>query len=257
MNDIKIISKPESVPFPSYWYELGNEKHFWFQWRLKILQYVIALQNIPLHEPLRILDIGCGHGVLGCQLESRSKWIIDGADLDEAALRQNQKKRGQNMLYNIHDRIAEFKGMYDCVFLLDILEHIVQTDVFVSSALFHLKPGGWLFINVPAINLLYSQYDRVAGHIRRYNKKMLSNILKDQPVSLKDMRYWGLSMIPILFLRKTLISKTFSEKQALKTGFQPITNGVHSILKFVMRLETKALKTPVLGTSLLALAKKE
>lgn len=257
MNDIKIISKPESVSFPSYWYELGNEKHFWFQWRLRILQYVTVLQNIPLNMPLHILDIGCGHGVLGHQLESRSQWIIDGADLDEAVLRQNQTKRGQNLLYNIHDQIAELKGMYDCVFLLDILEHIAQPDVFVSSALFHLKPGGWLFINVPAINLLYSHYDRVAGHIRRYNKKILLNTLKDQPVSIMDMRYWGLSMIPIIFLRKAFISKAFSEKQALKTGFQPTSNGVHFFLKLVMRLETKAIKNPVLGTSLLAVAKKE
>jgi 2-polyprenyl-3-methyl-5-hydroxy-6-metoxy-1,4-benzoquinol methylase len=256
MSDLREVPQREACSFPSEWYELGNEEHFWFQWRLGALVLMLRELHVPLNERLRVLDVGCGHSILRRQLEAFSLWVMDGTDLNEAALKVGGSSRGKVMCYDIEDKSEELYQTYDVLFLFDILEHIQKEEGFLSSALFHLKPSGWLFINVPAIECLYSYYDEIAGHIRRYDKAMLFRATKHLPLVIKDMRYWGLSMIPVLLLRKIILVKGKSKTRALRMGFKPPSQGVHAILKSVMRFELSVLRNPGLGTSLLVAAKK-
>ena len=58
------------------------------------------------------------------------------------------------------------------VVLFDVLEHIPDTQPFLSSVIRHIKLNGFLLINVPALQTLYSKYDETVGHVRRYNKRL-------------------------------------------------------------------------------------
>ena len=64
---------------------------------------------------------------------------------------------------------------YDAVFLLDVIEHIPDDTAFLIAALQHLRRGGLIIVNVPASMLFFSDYDRVAGHVRRYTPGSLAN----------------------------------------------------------------------------------
>ena len=54
---------------------------------------------------------------------------------------------------------------------------------FLNDSLFHLKKGGIAIINVPAVNLLYSKYDKLIGHIKRYKKQDLIQIINKKMLS--------------------------------------------------------------------------
>jgi 2-polyprenyl-3-methyl-5-hydroxy-6-metoxy-1,4-benzoquinol methylase len=86
------------------------------------------------------LDIGCGARVVCRQLEARSCWDVDGADVTLLPLSRNQKRRGKILLYNIHDRRAELAQAYDFVLLFDVVEHIANVPSFLEAALYHLRP---------------------------------------------------------------------------------------------------------------------
>src|SRR5574341_1547195 len=51
--------------------------------------------GLLLDRPLRMLDVGAGAGVLRDQLEARSAWTVDIADLNLPALRQARRGRGR------------------------------------------------------------------------------------------------------------------------------------------------------------------
>jgi len=69
------------------------------------------------------------------------------------------------------------KQQFDSILYIDVIEHIEQDKAEVHLAAERLNKGGHLIILVPAHNFLYSPFDKAIGHHRRYNKKMLLNVL--------------------------------------------------------------------------------
>lgn len=257
MSDVQVLSKHVDYEFPDEWYALASESHFWMQWRFTAFVRQLADLGVPLRAPWKGLDIGCGHGMLRRQIEQCTDWVVDGADLNEVALRDSIAVRGSNLFYDVHDRRPEFAGAYDCVLLFDVIEHIDASREFLESVLFHLRPGGWLFVNVPAQERFRSAYDAVAGHVRRYDKPMMTRELAGHDLTVRDLRYWGLALVPLALVRRMITSEERqSASEILRSGFEPPSAWVNRALTQVMRAETAMLRRPFLGTSLLAAATK-
>ncbi len=257
MNSIEILSNPSSTEdFPNEWYEIATEDHFWFEWRLRVFLQQISDIGISREDTFKVLEIGCGHGVFRRQLEGHTHWRIDGCDLNKEGLLRNNVRRGRTFLYNIHDRASCFEKAYDFILLYDILEHIEDTSRFLESTLYHLKDGGWIFLNVPAFNSLMSRYDQAMGHLRRYNVNILKKELSSHGLKIKDMRYWGLSMLPLLLMRKFINFKKHETKDIIRKGITPPHLLFNNLLKTTMRVETFLVKKPIMGTSLMVAAMK-
>lgn len=224
-------------------------------WRLKAFLGLLKDAGLPLDRPLRGIDIGCGNGMLRQQLESATAWTVDGADVDLEVLKANPPSRGQTMLYDVHDRRAELLGSYDFLLIFDVIEHIADVPGFLDSCLPLLKPGGWLFVNVPALECLRSVYDDQAGHLRRYDKPSLLKSIERPDLEPRVLRYWGLSMVPLLAARRLLLRLTPPE-DVIRRGFAPPGALVHALLKGAGRLETALVSNPPVGSSLLAAAVK-
>jgi SAM-dependent methyltransferase len=256
MSAVTALSSGPRPDFPDEWYEVAGEDLFWFEWRFRAFLGQLEALGVPLDGPWHGLDIGCGHGVTRGQLEHATRWTTDGADLNREALDQNRTRAGTAYYYDIHDRRAELEGRYDFLLIFDVLEHLAEPRAFVESALHHLKPGGLLFVNVPALDGLLSRYDEVVGHLRRYDMKTLRAEVEGSGVEVLDLRYWGFSMLPYLVLRRFLSRGTVSKRQVIERGVAPPMPWTEWPIRQIMKLETRLLSSPVLGTSLLLAAKK-
>ncbi|MCP3985196.1 MAG: class I SAM-dependent methyltransferase [bacterium] len=255
---VEALSEGQSSPFLDAWFDLTSADHFWFQWRFRATWRLLADSDVSASMPLRVLEVGCGTGVLLEQLEAATAWTVDGADLDRAALEHVPAGRGRVLFYDLHDRLESMYQAYDLIVLFDVLEHVVDTAPFLSSLLHHLKPGGHLLINVPAEPWLFGRYDEAAGHVRRYDKRSLRDEFRNSSdVTVCDMRYWGLSLVPIVLLRKLVSLWQTQSKAVIERGFQPPGELVHSLLKSMMRVEDALVRNPPLGSSLLLLARKD
>lgn len=250
-NDIIYISNPEGVAMDDEWYDIADSNHFWMIWRFKIIQkYFVSKPN----EKIRFLEIGCGNGINMQMFQSQLGLKIDGCDLNEIALKKIENVQGNRYLYNIFDQSQIINNKFTGILLLDVIEHIDNEKEFLETSLNCLKPGGIVMINVPALKVLYSAYDKNTGHVKRYNKKEFELLLTSVGLQIEYISYWGLLLIPVVFLRKLVL--IFFRKNISKIGFQPPHPLINSAFKGLMKLETKLFKKPFKGTSLFAVAKK-
>ena len=258
MRQPTIISDVRSDHFPSLWYDLASTDHFWCEWRLEAFLNLLKDIDFPVDHPYKGVEIGCGNGLVRRQLEARTGWDVDGIDIDLQALQRNLTSMGETFLYNINDRHPDLREKYDFAIMFDVLEHIESQDCrfFLESCMYHLKPGGNLFLNVPALETLRSKYDTEVGHHRRYNKPMMRSQLEEAGLEVVEMRYWGLTLVPVAIARKIVLSLKKSSEDIVRTGFAPPTAWVDSFMKGLGRIETGLLKRPVVGTSLLGVATK-
>lgn len=251
---IELFSKPEgAVEFAEDWYLYNTTSHFWFAWRFRAVKKLLAATQLPLNEKLTVLDIGCGTGVVREQIEGYTAWTIDGTDLNLGALARIKPGRGRTFYYDILTRRPELKERYDVVILFDVIEHLPATREFLEAVAFHMKPGGSLLINVPALESLRSVYDTVVGHHRRYDKAMMQAEVEAAGLTVRELRYWGWSMVPLLKARQWNLRNKESRGTAavVKSGFQPPGAVTHTLLKLIMRMETAVISRPPKGSSLL------
>ncbi len=258
LADVQILSEAATSTFDESveWYDYAGMDHFWFQWRFAALDHMLQKAGIAFDSPFRALDIGCGTGILRDQIEGETKWVVDGADLNLGALRRAKAGRGEFFYYDILEGRKQFREAYDLITLFDVIEHIENPTPFLTASLNCLKPGGFLIVNVPALQSLFSEYDVAAGHVRRYDKATLAQEWGTLAVDILDTRYWGFSMLPILALRKLRFHLSRSKESILKRGFVAPNVFIHEGLKAMMRIEVGLWKRPLLGTSVLMVVRK-
>jgi len=250
-NKIIFLSPPSKYAMADEWYEFATEGHFWMKWRFHVLQSMIPKGYLWGET----LDIGCGNGIARKQLEEHYNCSVSACDLNAQALSQLPEGKGKIYFYDIHQREEEFRSHFQTIILLDVLEHIDDPVTFLDSVNFHLKPEGKVIINLPALGLLYSRYDRVIGHVKRYSIPLLRKELHQAGLVLEDAVYWGASLVPFLLARKCILSFC-KDKGTVKLGFQPASPEINSLFLLLMKFERAIASRPFIGTSMLALVSK-
>jgi 2-polyprenyl-3-methyl-5-hydroxy-6-metoxy-1,4-benzoquinol methylase len=250
-QNIVFLSPPTAFQMADEWYEFAAADHFWFQWRFRAICEILRRES--LDEP--ILEVGCGNGVGRDQIEEHYGCRVDGCDVNVTALRKALPARGRLYFYDIHQRRPEWRGHFGTVLLLDTLEHIRQPEYFLQSVSYHLRPQGRLLVNVPALQRLYSRYDEIAGHLRRYNVALLRQQLRAAGFSIVHHAYWGATLLPVALARKWML-RMCSPERTIRLGFQPGSKLADRFLRGLMHIECRLCPRAPLGTSLVALAEK-
>jgi len=224
------------------------------EWRFRVLQQLMVDLGLDKTKYLSVLDVGAGTGVVAAMIERTTQWRVDGVELNPRALECAYRGRGRMFLYDIREKRSEMVGRYDVVLLLDVLEHVEESVLFLEAAVAHLNPGGRLVINVPALPKLYGRYDRAVGHLRRYSRSDLISEAKQAGLQVECVRYWGLSLIPLLVARNSWL-RWHSSTDSHPTHI--VHRGFHApwwlgkLLKLTMQVETLLLSSPPVGTSII------
>jgi 2-polyprenyl-3-methyl-5-hydroxy-6-metoxy-1,4-benzoquinol methylase len=233
-----------------------EEKNFWFRGRREAI-FQILKRFIPDYKNKKMLEVGCGGGNIVDFLKGKGM-NIEGADIFFEGL-QFARKRVNTNFYQINIKDIPFKNEFDLIGLFDVLEHVQEEEQVLVNVYKALKPEGHLFISVPALPLLWSYFDKIACHKRRYTKRELANKLKKQGFSIIKATYLFMLLLPIMTLKRKINPGRFSGhptdllKQELSC--HPIFN-----LLFYQLARLESLLIPTfsfpLGSSLLILAKK-
>jgi 2-polyprenyl-3-methyl-5-hydroxy-6-metoxy-1,4-benzoquinol methylase len=139
----------------------------------------------------KILDVGCLKGEFSLELKKKG-WNVFGADIS-SALNEAEKKGIKCTRFDFEKCFPFSNESFDAIFAGEVIEHIFDTDSFVSELYRILKPNGFLVISTPntaalpnRLLLLFGKkpfnldYFKSGGHIRAYTFSLLEKQLKEQ-----------------------------------------------------------------------------
>lgn len=146
--------------------------HYWHLARREII--VDALPRSG--SDARLLDIGCGPGTLTTFLNSRGH-VVDYADVHPEALAlardaATESLGAETTAYLRFVRLdicrEPLPTGYRGVLLCDVIEHLPDDIGALRNVRAGLEPGDQLVVTVPAFPSLWSRFDEIARHKRRY-----------------------------------------------------------------------------------------
>lgn len=177
-----------------------EERHWWFVGRRRILLGVLE-QNLPLKGEMEILDAGCGGGATMKSLRRYGR--VRGMEISEEAVEYN-RERGREVILGSIEEMPFPDESFDLALALDVIEH-VPDDLRALEELFRvLRPGGFLLVTVPALQMLWGAHDMAAGHYRRYTLSGLRERVKRLGFEIVAATYFNTLLFPAVFAARML-----------------------------------------------------
>ncbi len=239
-----------------FYYHQGNT-YWWIKGKYNVILELIkkyCSQNIaPLEPAGKILDVGCGPGNMLDFLSELGE--VTGNDVSSEAL-DFVRQRGFSVMEGdvSRQRFPALAGVFSLITLIDSLEHM-QNDVTALQEVNRLlKPGGQVFISVPAYQALWGTHDVKYGHFRRYVRKDLKQKLEQTGFIINKITYFEPFFLPLLFLFRQV--KAISHWDS--DDFVRLPSWLNAILLKVITAEKYYLKyySFPFGSTLLAVATK-
>lgn len=192
---------------PADHYDRGIEQNiFQKYWHTKRFKKV--LENIDFMAD-RMLDVGCHSGLFTQKIaQAVNPNKIYGIDVSASAIEVAKKriKNGNFKIANAHK--LPFKGsQFDCVFCLEVLEHVEEPRQVLSEIRRVLKKGGHGFILVPTDNLLFrviwwiwNNLNPVwkHAHVQSFKANSLEQLLVEAKFRILKVTYFNFSMLKIV-----------------------------------------------------------
>ncbi len=135
-----------------------------------------------------VLEVGIGHGGYYRCFPPVARYL--GLDVDPELIDQARRAhpQGEYLTASITDpALPERLQPYgiDTVLCCNVLEHIADDRAAVRIMIELLPPGGHLLLFVPALQALYTDLDRLAGHHRRYTRDQIRSLVDDRSTILR------------------------------------------------------------------------
>lgn len=156
-------------------------------------------KNAVKGSNLKILDIGCGTGILGAFFKKNQNCKVSGVEINESAYNEALLNIDEVIKGNFELIELPFeKSSFDVVIMGDVLEHLINTINSINKLLIYLKDDGRILITVPNIRhwkivlkLLFCDSWKYESsgildytHMRFFTKKSLTNLFKDNGINV-------------------------------------------------------------------------
>jgi SAM-dependent methyltransferase len=224
-----------------------DQHSWWYRTRNKIIIDCLRRESV-----MSVWDIGSGTGVVAAALKAAGLNVVG----VEPSLAGSQLTASMGIptfhgtLHDLHLPNDSLKAV--CLF--DVLEHVDNRSALLNEMHRVLQPNGVIVVTVPALPILWSQFDVQEHHHVRFTKASLNRELKSRGFQVTSIGYfYALTVLPLLLLRavpfRLGIGKSLSDSTAVSK------NG-GCLGELAQKLEVAlAMRTPV-GSSILATARK-
>ena len=194
---------PVSYPREGMDFTYQVEEHsYWFNHRnhcITSLVHQFHLQGV-------LFDIGGGNGFVSQAIRRLGVETVL-VEPDPTGSRHALERGLKPVISAALDDAAFYPGSMDAAGLFDVLEHIENDSAFLKQIHSLVKPGGHVFITVPAYQALWSIDDVSAGHFRRYGLKDLCHLLSEAGFKI-DFATYIFFLLPLpIYCFRTLPSR--------------------------------------------------
>lgn len=232
------------------YYDLySKEQDYWWHVGKRAIVYsLLSRFRRPGHDPAgrHALDLGCGTGM---NLDHLARYARPtGTDFSEEAL-HFCLERGHTSLAKADAAALPFPDrQFDIITALDVIEHLDDDRAALAELKRVLKPGGLLVVSVPAYKLLWTYWDDILGHRRRYTTGMMKEVVEAAGLRVRKVSYSNsLILAPVVAVRilKSLLQKRAARRNQSsdpESDFMPVPRWVNSALIRYYRWEARFLR---------------
>lgn len=157
----------------------------------------------------RVLEVGAGHGDLTDRL--RRIATVTALELSSRSvplLRERFDGVGGVDVVQADILGPAFAGQFDTAIAVNVLEHIADSQAALERMRDLVVEGGSVILFVPAMEALYSEFDRCVGHVRRYHRRELERQLLAAGLEPVTVRYMNLPGAIIWWLYAAKLGQT-------------------------------------------------
>ncbi len=209
------------------------------------------------------IDVGCGPGattrIISDYLSAAGRLAKDaevaGLDFDPS-LAEPCAKHG--VKFSVCDlnagAVPPLARRYELFTALDVLEHLKTPERLLGALRPQLTDKALGVIAVPAFQWLFSDWDRAAGHERRYDEKSLRELLQKSRFEVVWQSYLYSFAMPPAMLRRKVLKTVDAEKKLEFPKVPGWLNAALSAAGSIERLWLKGLPLPF-GTTALAVVR--
>ena len=168
----------------------------------------IIRSSLHSYQGKSFLEVGCGTGYVLAEL-ARIGFRVTGLDMHEEGLAYARQRVPSASFFA--GKLDQFrpKKLFDAVGMFDVLEHIPNDKQAIQECSRLIGKAGILYITVPARPELWSVYDDISGHKRRYTKRSLVEVLTAGGFRIRSISYFGFfQYIPHLIMKRFMLSKS-------------------------------------------------
>jgi 2-polyprenyl-3-methyl-5-hydroxy-6-metoxy-1,4-benzoquinol methylase len=167
----------------------------------------------------RVLDAGCGTGLLSLELLRRG-CDVTAVDHEPSMVAVSTRTFARGGFPGVAARRLSLENLgelgraaFDTVYCCDVVEHVADDRRAMAELVDLVRPGGRLVVTVPAWQFLYGERDVRMGHFRRYGKRQLTELVRGTPgIELESVRWWNLSGFLLNAIGRKVLRLQFSEK---------------------------------------------
>ena len=235
-----------------------EDTYWWFQGKKHIVFSMLdqcgALRTASGRRPMA-LDVGCGTGLMLAHLKDYAHPV--GLDLSPQAMTYCRRRGISALARSEATRLPVRDGAMDLALALDLLEHIEDDHTAYAEMVRVVRPGGWVFLTVPAHPFLWSDHDKALHHHRRYTYQTFLDLIRAQPMEVHRLSFAiTFTFLPIALFR--LISRPFRRNRPAATHLILLPQWINRLLIGLLRIEAWVLRRRNLpfGVSLLAALRK-
>lgn len=177
----------------------AETRHWFYVGKRQIARWAIERFG-PATGARTLLDCGAGTGLFAAeyaQLTGATVKVMD--DHAESLAMLRQRFPASAVVTGSCAAIPLPDASESCITLLDVLEH-VEDDVAAVAELHRvLRPGGLLVISVPALMQLWSEWDVVLHHFRRYHRADLAALFGPEKWERRYLKYVNTAALPAVW----------------------------------------------------------
>lgn len=231
--------------------------HFWFR---GFRAYVVpVIREIAAgRRDLRMIDCGCGTGYnLKTLLQPYGRAFA--FDMTPDAL-QRARARGGPLVRADMEHVPFLSGTFDLVTSFDVVHSVTDDRKALREMSRVLKPGGYVVMNVVALELLRGDHSAVWGEQRRYTRRSGARLVEDAGLEAVRITYLFASLVPMILAVR--MAQRMLRPLREPSGDADLTvppRAVNAILSGLVRGEAalaRCLPMPF-GSSLLIVARKQ
>ena len=225
------------------------DNHWYYVSKGRALCSFIAGVDVP-----EILDVGAGSGVFARRM------LVNGVSARAVCVDPNYSREWDEQCHGkpIQFRRALAEVTQRLILMIDVLEHVDDDLVLVSSYMNEAPSGTLLLISVPAFEFLWSGHDVFLEHKRRYTLPKVESLVRRTGLEVVRGRYFFASLFPLVALMRLHDRWRLAAGRMPKSALTRHSVWVNDLLRRLHYLEQVTLFriNRVAGVSVFCLARK-